>query len=206
MNVVPCHVYIISPPPSPSFSLSNIRISNNRFLTQIPSEIGLLSNMYSINLSFNNITTLPSELANLGELITLDVSYNSISTLPLAFGQMFRRDKKRSLKGTDINVYLQGNTFNAIPSTVWEWGGPISDLDTAKPLMVDVNMSDNNISFFHHMGATAPLASAAAKTTSVSSNLPKRLDLNHNPVCNGTTGVVPREFVGPGWRVTCTPN
>ena len=163
--------------------------------------------MYSINAGFNNITALPLELANLGELVTLDVSYNRISTLPLAFGQMFRRDKKGALEdgGTRIKVFLQGNVFNAVPSTVWEWGGPISDLDTAKPLMVDVNMSDNNISFFHHMGATAPLASAATITTSVSSILPMGLNLNHNPVCNSTTGVVPREFVAPGWRVTCSP-
>lgn len=55
--------------------LTHIDLSNN-YLTEIPSYIGLLTQLNSLNLSDNNLTDLPESLENLINLNSLNVSKN----------------------------------------------------------------------------------------------------------------------------------
>jgi len=71
--------------PSQIGQLKNLRTlnaSNNNF-TGIPAEIGQLSNLEIINFSNNQLTGLPNELGNLTNLQILDLSGNKVSEIDL---------------------------------------------------------------------------------------------------------------------------
>lgn len=63
---------------------------NNKSLTSIPSEIGLLVNLRELNLSSNYLTELPEELFSLKDLRELNLSSNYLKSLPDEIGNFHK--------------------------------------------------------------------------------------------------------------------
>jgi len=63
---------------------------NNVGLTEIPDSIGKLTNLITLNLSFNKISKVSTELSKLTKLDVLGLSYNEITNLPDCFANLRR--------------------------------------------------------------------------------------------------------------------
>jgi Leucine-rich repeat (LRR) protein len=59
-----------------SLSLANLE------LTAIPHEIGILTQLQVLDVSYNQLTDIPAELLNLTNLIVLDLSWNRLGSIP----------------------------------------------------------------------------------------------------------------------------
>jgi internalin A len=57
-------------------------------LTELPSEIGQLSNLQSLYLTDNQLTSLPPEIGELSSLQELSLFDNQLTSLPAAIGQL----------------------------------------------------------------------------------------------------------------------
>ena len=62
----------------------NVRRCNN--LTQLPVEIGQLTQLTTLHLSYNKLTQLPVEIGNLSRLTTLYLQNNKLTHLPVEIG------------------------------------------------------------------------------------------------------------------------
>jgi len=67
--------------------LISLNISKNE-IDQLPSEIGKLVNLKVLNVSFNKLTGLPSEIGNLLSLEELDLAFNKLKKLPETIGNL----------------------------------------------------------------------------------------------------------------------
>jgi Leucine-rich repeat (LRR) protein len=91
--------------------LQNLR-SLNLFcnsLTSIPSELGLLQNLKTLNLSNNFLTSIPSELGLLQNLQSLYLSGNKLTFIPSELG---------NLKNVLITLYDNPTTY--IPDEIYQ--------------------------------------------------------------------------------------
>jgi len=77
-------------------------------LTELPTEISLLTNVYTLNLSNNKLSQLPDELWKLTNLVNLDIGRNQIVDLSYNIGKL---DHLKSLK-------LYGNEIYILPRTI----------------------------------------------------------------------------------------
>jgi hypothetical protein len=70
--------------------LSNLRVLSLSFnqLTTLPPEIGQLSNLQHLYLGQNQLTTLPPEIGQLSNLRVLSLHFNQLTTLPPEIGQL----------------------------------------------------------------------------------------------------------------------
>ena len=57
-------------------------------LTAVPAELGQLTNLRRLKLSFNRLSELPASFGQLTNLQVLDVSYNELTLRPVELGQM----------------------------------------------------------------------------------------------------------------------
>jgi len=70
---------------------------SNKGITELPDEIGDISNLKILNLSYNNITALPSSICKLLNLEKLLLTRNKISRLPVGMGSL------KKLKTLDLS-------------------------------------------------------------------------------------------------------
>jgi hypothetical protein len=96
-------------------------------LINIPSELGQLSSLQTLNLSSNHLISIPPELGQLSSLRMLDLSFNQLSGLPPELGQL------SSLQTLDLS-------FNR-----WLSGLPpeLSQLSSLQKLSLVANLSLN---------------------------------------------------------------
>ncbi|MBI4645832.1 MAG: hypothetical protein HY738_04325 [Bacteroidia bacterium] len=97
----------------------------------IPSEIGLLNNLISINFSHNLIAQVPDELAELKNLKSLNLSYNLLSDFPKAI---------LSLKNL-VELNLSFNYISEIPSEI----GNLSELEYLSFMVTNINKIPDEI-------------------------------------------------------------
>jgi len=65
----------------------------------LPPELGQLTNLRTLNVTFNSLTGLPPELGQLANLQTLDLSDNNLEGLPSELGQLTNL-RRLSLSGS----------------------------------------------------------------------------------------------------------
>ena len=83
-------------------------------LTELPREIGQLSNLTELFLSDNQLTELPKEIGQLSNLTKLYLMYNQLTELPKEIGQLSNLTK----------LYLQINQLTELPKEI----GQLSNL------------------------------------------------------------------------------
>jgi len=88
-------------------SLTQLDLSYNQ-LTDIPSEIENLTNLTGLYLYGNQLTDIPSEIGNLTSLTQLDLSYNQLTDIPSEIGNL------TSLTQLDLSY----NQLTDIPSEI----------------------------------------------------------------------------------------
>jgi internalin A len=77
-------------------------------LSELPSEIGQLTQLQSLTLGLNSLTTLPEEIGELTHLRLLDLGGNQLTTLPPEIGQLNRLE----------SLYLRENRLTALPPEI----------------------------------------------------------------------------------------
>jgi Leucine-rich repeat (LRR) protein len=70
-------------------NLQRLNIFNNQ-LSRLPPEIGSLTNLQSLDVSGNRLSILPSQIGNLSNLQFLDIGHNQLSDLPSEIGNLSR--------------------------------------------------------------------------------------------------------------------
>lgn len=77
------HHLVVFPPEISKFTgLKSLTIFNNKQLEALPDCIGNLTNLKTLQLSFNGLKTLPCSIGNLSNLVTLELDNNQLQTLP----------------------------------------------------------------------------------------------------------------------------
>ena len=64
-----------------SYSSILLNLLNNK-LTNLPAEIGNLTNLQSLGVNYNQLTSLSAEIGNLTNLQKLFLEYNQLTSLP----------------------------------------------------------------------------------------------------------------------------
>ena len=98
---------------------------SQRKLSQLPPEIGQLTNLKVFVLNFNQLTSLPPEIGKLGNLVTLDLTYNNLSNMPSDIGQL----------GSLEYLNLGENDLRSLPSEI----GQLSSLIELRLYNNDLN-------------------------------------------------------------------
>jgi len=68
--------------------LTTLNLSHNKLSGALPAEVRHLSNLTTLDLSYNNFTGIPAEIGQLSGLKTLNLSHNPITGLPLELGNL----------------------------------------------------------------------------------------------------------------------
>ncbi|TKJ40235.1 GTPase [candidate division LCP-89 bacterium B3_LCP] len=94
-------------------NLTYLYLANNQ-LTSLPPEIGNLTNLTNLYLDYNQLTSLPSEFGNLTNIINLSLSDNQLNSLPPEIGNLTSFEF----------LYLNRNQLTTLPSEL----GNLTDL------------------------------------------------------------------------------
>ncbi len=87
-------------------NLQSLNLSYN-YINEIPKEIGNLTNLQLLHLSNNQINEIPKEIGNLTNLQSLDLSRNQITEIPKKIGKLTNL-KQLDLSGNPIKLFPKG--------------------------------------------------------------------------------------------------
>ena len=87
--------------------VTNIYLNGNN-LTTIPKEIGNLTKLRQLDLSYNELTTLPPEIGNLTNLEEFHLNDNQLTTLPPEIGNLKNLER----------LYLDENELTTLPPEI----------------------------------------------------------------------------------------
>lgn len=107
-------------------SLWSLNIANCT-ITEIPAEIGLMSKLSYLTLSNNKITEIPAEIGLMSNLNDLTLTNNKITNLPDSFGNLINLER----------LHICHNPLVSLPST-------LKNLPKFKYLSIDGNEKANN--------------------------------------------------------------
>ncbi|KAK8278172.1 hypothetical protein V6Z11_D09G024000 [Gossypium hirsutum] len=152
-------------------SVVEIDLGGHGLNGSITPQIGALSELQILNLSWNSLTgELPSSLGNLTQLAVLDVSYNHFHSIPLAIQKM-ENLVSLSLSGNfiDYNASALGLLTNlthlkklmTLNLRYCDLSGPIPPHIGKLESMVDLDLS--------HNGLVGPIPSSVSSLTNLSS-------------------------------------
>jgi internalin A len=96
-------------------------------LTSLPSEIGELSNLDTLDVSYNNLAELPSQINRL-PLTTLNLANNQLTSLPAEIGQRANLIFVTRLTSTSDLAELPLEMDLSNPSIINLSGNPLSGL------------------------------------------------------------------------------
>jgi GTPase SAR1 family protein len=88
-------------------NLTKLVLRSNQ-LTALPPEIGQLTKLTTLYLSYNQLTALPPEIGQLAKLTTLYLSHNQLTALPPEIGQLTKL----------TTLYLKGNQLTTLPPEI----------------------------------------------------------------------------------------
>ncbi len=87
--------------------LTSLNLSYNQ-LTTLPDSLGQLTQLTSLNLSYNQLTTLPDSIGQLTQLTSLDLSHNQLTSLSVSLGELTQL--------TSLN--LSDNQLTSLPDSL----------------------------------------------------------------------------------------
>ena len=99
-------------------ALRYLDLSYNQ-LTSLPAEIGQLTSLESLHLGVNQLTRLPAEIGQLTSLRGFDLSYNRLTSVPAEIGQLTSLRK----------LYLSDNQLTSVPAEIGQLTGCKVELD-----------------------------------------------------------------------------
>ena len=101
--------------------LQTLTLNDNR-LIELPAEIGQLTNLREIHLDNNRLRELPTDIGQLTNLLWLDLSGNQLSELPAEIGQL------TNLLWLD----LSGNQLSELPAEIGQLPTELADLNISR--------------------------------------------------------------------------
>ena len=96
--------------------LTSLNLSHNQLSGALPAEVRHLSNLTTLDLSYNNFTGVPAEIGQLSSLTTLNLSHNLITGLPLELGNLSHLEVL-NLSGTEYSKADLDQIRAKLPST-----------------------------------------------------------------------------------------
>jgi Leucine-rich repeat (LRR) protein len=129
---------------------------NHNDLTSLPPEIGNLTNLQSLVLNHNQLSSLPAEIGNLSSLKELDLAYNELRGLPSTIGNLSSLNQ----------LYLSNNQLRSLPPEMGKLAS-LTWLDLSQNQLgrLPEELAEVRLEYIDITGNSGPLAQVANKDT-----------------------------------------
>lgn len=97
--------------------LTLFKIDHNLLEGSLIGEIRQMSQLKTLDVSYNNMTGMPAEIGQLSKLETLNYSYNNIDGLPNELGNLKNNLKEFNLTGNPLSAEKITNLKASLPNT-----------------------------------------------------------------------------------------
>lgn len=129
---------------------------NHNDLLRLPPEIGNLSNLQSLILNHNQLSRLPAEIGNLTNLQELDLAYNQLSSLPSTIGNLENLNQ----------LYLSHNQLRSLPVSMGKLDSLAwLDLSENQLSSLPIELAEVPLEHINISGNLNPLVSVADEDT-----------------------------------------
>ena len=98
-------------------NLLSLRLDHNQLDGSLIAEVRLMSQLKTLNVSYNNMTGMPAEIGQLSKLEVLNYSYNHITGLPNELANLKNNLKTFDLTGNPLSASQISALKNELPNT-----------------------------------------------------------------------------------------